>query len=47
MHDHIGFDFLREFDEKFFTIFGNKYYPKVYVNLNEQNFNLQENFPII
>ena len=42
-----SFDFLREFDEKFFTIFGNKYYPKVYVNLNEQNFNLQENFPII
>ena len=40
-------DFLRQFDEKFFTIFGNKYYPKVYVNLNEQNFNLQENFPIL
>ena len=40
-------DFLREFDEKFYTIYGNKYYPKVYVNLNEQNFNLQENFPII
>ena len=40
-------DFLREFDEKFYTIYGNKYYPKVYVNLNEQNFNLQENFPIL
>ena len=42
-----SFDFLREFNNKFHSLFGNKFYPKIYVQLNEQNFDLKENFPIL